>query len=276
MKIGIHTFIWCNYFEDEALSLIDKAKRIGYDSFEVVVGPAQFDAGALANRLRSVGMDATMSSTVDAARAATGADAEMRRKAREFFRRCFDIAGVIGARNLVGPLHYNGLKVGPRKDEERREEWLRAVETLRFAAEDASEAGITLCIEPVNRYKSDLVNTAADAMRMIDDIGMDNVKILFDTYHANIEENSLTGAIEAMGLKYLGEVHVCDNDKGAPGSGHIDFKAVADTLRRIGYDGNVVFESFVPFNKDNIWRRLAPTQDDLASDGLKYIRTVFK
>lgn len=88
---------------------------------------------------------------------------------------------------------------------------------------------------------------------MVDEIGLPNVKLLYDTYHANIEERSLTEAIGRMGTRYLGEIHLCENDKGAPGTGHIDFPAVAATLRQIGFDGFAVFESFPPFGKDNIW-----------------------
>ncbi len=275
MKIGVHTFVWRDYFDDDTLPFIDKAKQIGYDSFEVVVGSEKFSTDLLKKRLRQNNIAVTMSNTVDPKRSVASSDKAVRKSARDFFRRCFDIAKEIGADRLVGPLHSNGQKVCPRPDKEKREEWLRVVDTLRYIAEDAKSLGITICIEPVNRYKNDLVNTVSEAIRMIDDIGGDNVKVLFDTYHANIEEKSLTDPIKRMGLKYLGEVHLCENDKGAPGSGHIDFRAIAETLRSIGYDEDIVFETFLPFNKDNIWRKLALSQEDLAKEALYNIREIF-
>lgn len=275
MILGAHTFIWSNAFDRNTCSAVETAARLGYDSFEVVAGAGVFDANEVRMLLDGLGMRASLSCTASADRSIASEEPAVRAAGRAFFHRCFETAAVLGATNFVGPLFTSGKPPKARGEAAQAEDRKRITEELGIVAEDAKQFGITLSIEPVNRYKSDLINTVEQAIAVIRETGAENMKILFDTYHANIEEKSLTDAIARMGTRYLGEVHVCDSDKGAPGSAHIDFTAIAKALKAVGYDGFVVFESFVPYDKDNIWRKLAPTQDELAKNAIDYMRTLF-
>lgn len=275
MILGAHTFIWRNAFDREAFPAVETAAKLGYDSFEVVAGGSDFNPREVKNLLDGLGMKASLSCTASAERSIGSEDPAVRKAGRAFYLRCIETAATIGATNFVGPLFTSGKPPKPRSESEREEERKRVMEELRVVCEHAKRFGLMLAIEPVNRYKSDLINTVEQAIALIDAVGADNLKILFDTYHSNIEEKSLTDAIAAMGSRYLGEVHLCDNDKGAPGSGHIDFPAIAQSLAANDFNGFVVYESFLPFDKDNIWRKLAPTQDELAKSAIDYMRALF-
>ena len=239
--------LWLDCLGDADLSLLDRISAFGYDAVEVVVGERPLCPRALADRLGRLGLSASVSCAIPPERAPGSPDPASRHAALRFFRRCFETAAAIGASNFVGPLYLSGLPVRPRTQAERQTEWRSAADTLREAARIASDYGVTLCIEPLNRYKTDLINTVRQGILMVDEIGLPN----------------------------LGEIHLCENDKGAPGTGHIDFPAVAATLRQIGFDGFAVFESFPPFGKDNIWRQLAPDQDSLAQAAARYLRALF-
>jgi D-psicose/D-tagatose/L-ribulose 3-epimerase len=150
------------------------------------------------------------------------------------------------------------------------------VESLGRAGAHAAERGVTLAIEPLNRFETDLVNTVDQGVRLCDDIGADNVGLLLDTFHMNIEERHIGAAIRSAG-RHVRHVHTCENDRGAPGSGHIDFGEVFRALDAIGYDEDVVIESFTPEIVEiaravSLWRPLAPDGDTLASEGLRFLR----
>lgn len=275
MKIGLNSMVFCNCYTDEYLTRVDLAADLGYDLIEIVVGDAAFDVKKLKRKLLDRGLLVQASCTIQSNRALSSLEPDTRKRGQVFFDRCYHIMEDLGAVTLSGPLFVSGEPPTPQSAQERCEEWRITVDSLGEAARNAEKRGLTLCIEPLNRYKTSLINRAEQGIQMVDEIGLSNIKLLYDTYHANMEEKSIAGAIQNMGLRYLGEIHVCDNDKGAPGSGHIDFPAVAQALRQIQYDGAVIFESFLPCDKDNIWTPLGLTQEVLAADALRYLRQIF-
>jgi D-psicose/D-tagatose/L-ribulose 3-epimerase len=173
--------------------------------------------------------------------------------------------------------------VGKRRqvpDKQRKQEWDRAVKGVQKAGKMAADSGVTLGIEPINRFEIDLINTSEQVLRFVKEVGLKNVGIHLDTFHVNIEDKSFYKAITTAG-KRLVHLHVCENDRGAPGTGLINWKEVAKALKEIGYNGNAVIESFTPECKTiaaaaAIWRPLAPSQDWLAREGLKFLRKVLK
>jgi len=156
------------------------------------------------------------------------------------------------------------------------DEWKRVVDGWQRLAEFVHEAGIEIGIEPLNRFETYFLNTVADAVRLCQEIDDPAIGILFDTFHANIEEKSVAGAARqaAPCLKHL---HTCENDRGTPGSGHVDwdgfFKAVTD----IGYDRWMTIESFgfaqgAMSAAAAIWRDLAGTPETIPFDGLAFLQ----
>jgi D-psicose/D-tagatose/L-ribulose 3-epimerase len=161
------------------------------------------------------------------------------------------------------------------------QEWNWAVEGYRQVAAYALKAdpALILGIEPVNRFESHLINIAADAVKFIQDVGMPNVKVHLDTFHMIREEDDFTGAVRATGAN-LGYVHACENQRGIPGRGLVPWVPFFETLREIGYDGCVTIESFDPDMEKVaklccIWRKLADSPEQLAAEGLKFLKSVY-
>jgi D-psicose/D-tagatose/L-ribulose 3-epimerase len=150
---------------------------------------------------------------------------------------------------------------------------------LKEAASYAAERSIKLAIEPLNRFETDLVNTVDQGIKMVDDVGAENVGLLLDTFHMNIEEKDIPAAIERAAGRIV-EFHACSNDRGTPGEDHLPWKAIAEALRDVDYEGPIVIEAFTPEVREiaravSIWRPLAKSQDALAKDGLSNLRAMF-
>jgi D-psicose/D-tagatose/L-ribulose 3-epimerase len=150
------------------------------------------------------------------------------------------------------------------------------VSGLRKAARMAGDYGVTLGIEPLNRFETDLVNTAAQAKKLIQDIDDPAARIHLDTFHMNIEEKSIYDAVVLAG-KDLVYIDASECDRGTPGSGQVDWASLARGLDEIQYCGDCVIESFTPECESiaaaaAIWRPLAMSQDILAQDGLRFLR----
>ncbi len=155
----------------------------------------------------------------------------------------------------------------------------RVVENLRAVAEYAAGREVRLAIEPLNRYETSLVNLLEQAVEIAQAVGGQGIGVAADTFHMNIEEKDMAAALRDAGL-WLAHVQVCGNDRGAPGDDHIDWPAVAAALGQAGYNGPIYIESFTPENRTiaraaSIWRPLAPSQDELATRGLAYLRATF-
>jgi D-psicose/D-tagatose/L-ribulose 3-epimerase len=200
----------------------------------------------------------------------------IRARGVEFLTKCVERTSDLGAQLICGPLYAGlGVMTGRRRSEE---EWQWAIEGLRIAARRGTELGITLCIEPLNRFETYFLNTLEDTARLVHDVGEPNLRIHFDTFHANIEERHPSDSLRAIAMD-LGHVHISENDRGIPGTGHNDWTGQISALIEIGYDGWLTIESFAEPEPElaaaaAIWRDLAPSGDDLALRGLQFIKNL--
>jgi D-psicose/D-tagatose/L-ribulose 3-epimerase len=197
-----------------------------------------------------------------------------------YVRHCVEAARTLGAANVIGPLYSAVGRTWQSTEDERKRDTDLLVEQLRQLSVHAADNGVVLCVEPLNRFETSFMNLAGQAIDVVDRVGNPACGILLDTFHMNIEERSIGDAIRAAGPR-LRHLHSCENDRGAPGSGHVPWTEVRDAVRDIGYDGPVVIESFTSKVKTiaraaAIWRSFAPTQDALAEDGLSFLRQLFK
>ena len=272
MKLGVNTLIWTARFEIEHIALFPEIKAHGFDGVEI----ARFDfddfpAVEIRKAAGDQGLELVMCT------AFTGdlslAD-ENSGKAMDFLKRACDAAVSIGVETLVGPFCTPvGYLPGRRRTEE---EWKRVVQGLQMVAPHFEAAGVRMAVEPLNRFETYFLNTSADALALCNEIGSSQVGILFDSFHANIEEKRIGDAVAGLGKK-LFHVHTCENDRGAPGSGHVDWDGLFAGLETAGYDGWCVIESF-GFNIKEIaaaaciWRDLAPSPADIAWEGAKFLR----
>ena len=164
--------------------------------------------------------------------------------------------------------------------EERQKEWDLAVTNIGKVCAMAQDHELSIALEPLNRFESDLINTAKDVMRFIGDVNQSNAKVLLDGFHMTIEESNIAEAIRIVGDKLL-HVQVSENHRGIPGTGLTPWADFAEGLKAIDYKGAIVIESFTPEIKELagavcIWKNLAKNQDEFASQGIDFLRKTFK
>jgi D-psicose/D-tagatose/L-ribulose 3-epimerase len=279
VKYGIHLFLWTERFDESSLPLIKKAKEMGFDGVEIPM--LELDAINIEKtkkELEENGMECTGSLGLSIDTDITSDDETIRRKGIEYLKQCVKVTSELGSDVLSGVIYTAWGKIVGRARTD--EEWKRSVEALKEVCQYAKNYGVTLAIEPVNRFETYFLNTAADAIKLVKDVGEPNIKIHLDTFHMNIEEKDFYKPIkEADGQLY--HFHCCENDRGVPGTGHVDWKGVFKALSEIGYDRWLVIESFVPEMRKiaasiAIWRKIAPSADAIALDGLKFIKKMAK
>jgi D-psicose/D-tagatose/L-ribulose 3-epimerase len=280
MKFGASTFIWVSPFSSETLDLVDKVATLGFDLIEVCIeDPATIDTAAIRRRIEAAGIGATVCGAFGPDRDMSADDAAVRRNAIGYVNRCSDIAAELGADIVVGPMYSAVGRTRMAEPEERRAQRRLAAESIREAADHARDRGVRLALEPLNRFETDLINTVDQGVELVEEIGRDNVGLLLDTFHMNIEEKDLPAALRRAG-RHIFEFHACSSDRGTPGEDHLAWPGIAAALRDVRYGGPVVIEAFTPKIKEiaravSIWRPLAESEDALASNGLAHLKRVF-
>jgi D-psicose/D-tagatose/L-ribulose 3-epimerase len=276
-RLGASTWIWTSPFSDAELELVDRAKELGFDLLELAVEDPGLITGAL---VREAGARSGIGFTVGGAfgpdRDLSHEDAEVRRTGIDYVKRCVELAAEIGAPHFVGPLYSAVGKTRMLEPSERQQQRALAVESIKEVAEYAAERDVKLGIEPLNRFETDLVNTAEQALELIDLVGAPSLGVLLDSFHMNIDEKSLGDAVRLVGEKLL-QVHTCENDRGTPGTGHVQWTELFAALRDIDFGGPLVIESFTPAVKEiakavSLWRPLDAEPDELARRGAAFLR----
>jgi D-psicose/D-tagatose/L-ribulose 3-epimerase len=279
-QIGVNTWVWTSPLTvGEFSRLAPHIAKMGFDLVEVPIeDPGDLDYARAAGIARDCGLAVSVCAAMGPDRDLIHADESVRANGMAYLRHCVEAAGTLGAANLVGPMYSAVGRTWQATEDERRRDIDLLVTELRELAVHAANHGVVLGFEPLNRFETSFVNLAAQAIEIVDRVGHPALGILLDTFHMNIEERSLGDAIRSVGSR-LRHLHACENDRGAPGSGHVPWEDVAGACRAIGYKGPVVIESFTREVKSiaraaAIWRPLAATQDALAGDGLRFLRAL--
>ncbi|HEY7305092.1 MAG TPA: sugar phosphate isomerase/epimerase family protein [Bryobacteraceae bacterium] len=275
MKFGANTFIWADHFGRDQFPLLETIKRAGFDGIEIpLFAPDRMHDREIRRTIEQHGLECTVCSVIPAGLHIASEDSGIRRRTVEHFRACIETTAEMGSKVIAGPLYAPvGYFSGGRRTVD---EWKRAVECYQQLGPSLEKFGVTLAIEPLNRYETYFLNTAADAVQLCREIGHPKIGILFDTYHANIEEKNVATAIHEAG-SHLRHFHSCENDRGVPGSGHIDWAGVFRALRQAQYDGWLTIESFgfslgALSAAASIWRDLAPSAEDIAVEGVRFLK----
>lgn len=278
MNFGVNTWVWTSpTTTDELRRLAPHVAGLGFDWIEIPLESIDdMDHTAGAAIIRDNGLGVSTCAAMGPDRDLIHPDKAIRDSGMAYIRQAVDATQTLGATNLVGPIYAAVGRTWQMTDEERARDTDLLVENLRELATYAGDKGVVLCIEPLNRFETSFINLAAQAIEVVDRVDHPSCRIMLDTFHMNIEEKSLGAAIRAAGPR-LHHVHTCENDRGAPGSGNVAWDEVAAALSDVGYDGPLVIESFTSKVKSiaraaAIWRSLAPTQDDLARDGLVFLK----
>jgi len=272
-KAGIHCLVWSATTTADILAVIPKAIEMGYDGIEIpVLAPGLLDIPKVRAALDDVGLLCTTSTALPPGIAlideATTSDAV------EFLTGVIRDTAELGAPLVCGPM---AAPIGEQRGRgSTPEEWASCVTGLREAGKVATDLGIDLAFEPLNRFETFVVNTTADGIRLCEEVNEPSVGLLLDTFHMNIEEQSLPAAIRAA-APHLKHFHCSENDRGTVGSGHVPWADVFGALKDIDYRGWLTVESFggsVPeiAAATSIWRPLASSQDALARDSLRFTK----
>jgi len=276
MRFGVHCRLWTTGWTSANLDLIDRAKALGFDVFEIsLLNLAAVDPVAIRRRAEAaeIAIIGTMGLPKDKGLATP--DPAVRRDTVTFLKAAAGRTREMGSPFLGGmvyavPGRFSGR--GPTADEIR---WI--VEGLSEVAVHAQGFGVILGVEPVNRYETYLVNTAVQAQAVVDAIGQPNVGLLLDTYHMNIEDRGIAATIRqhARSLRHL---HLNESDRGMLGGGNLDWAGLFAALKDIGYQGIGSMETFGASSPElpaitSIWRELFPSPDALAREGLTFLRS---
>lgn len=275
MSFGVNLFLWTAGYTDNEVGLITKVKELGFDVVEI---PLDFlDAISVEKTkrvLEETGLNVVGCAVVGERRDLISDSTEIRKEAFTYFSRCLKLLSSWGGTVLCGPAY---SAVGKLTGAARTmEEWERAVTGLKELAKVAEDLGVKIALEPLNRFETYFLNTAEDAVALVQEVGSPAVGVHLDTFHMNIEEKCLYEAIKTAG-PYLYHLHTCENDRGTPGEGHVEWDDVFQALREVNYKGALVIESFVPGVKEiaraaSIWRELAPSSDYVAAKGLEFLK----
>lgn len=279
MKVGMNLLLWTAAATDEHKPLFEDIKRWGFDGVELpMFGVEGSPWGTLGKTLDALELERTVVAVLPDGASLISEELEIRAAAVEFLRQCVNASGELGAALMAGPLYAPvGWLVGRGPTDEERK-W--AVEGLHAAGEYAKTNGILLSVEPLNRFETYFANSLEQTAELVDLINLDNVGVLFDTFHANIEEKNVSAAIERTG-KRINHVHASANDRATPGEDHVPWEAVMGELKNVGYDGWLTIEAFGAWMPEIagatcIWRKMAPSEEHIATRGLDFLRTTWE
>jgi D-psicose/D-tagatose/L-ribulose 3-epimerase len=205
---------------------------------------------------------------------------EQQKTGLDYMMTVIDQMVVLDCPSLIGPEYSAVGRADAVPPDEYKKQWATVVRNLKTLCRHAEKRGKQVCLEPLNRFETDFINTCEQGLKMIKAVGSPALKLHLDTFHMNIEEKFQEDAIRKAG-KHLGHFHACGSDRGTPGNDHTDWKSIAKALKDIRYDGHVVIESFTTDVKviaraAAIWRRIEPTQQEIAVKGLKFLKRTLK
>lgn len=277
MKFGVHAGLWMARWTDDIAPILRTVADLGFDGVEIsLLGMSDEKAAALASLIRDHGLQVTCSDGLSKAADITSADPDIRAAGLAHLQWAVGTVAKLGGHGLAGVIYAPWGVFDPDNKAARTQ---RSAETLGGMHDDLVRYDVTLGIEAINRFETDLVNTAAEACALARATGSDRIGVLLDTFHLNIEEKAVRSAIAASADRVV-HFHVSDNDRGVPGSGHVPWAEVAAGLNDAKYDRWIVAEMFVktgtPAGNDlNIWRDIEPNATKAAAEALLFMRQTF-
>ena len=275
MKYGMNLLLWTGEMNDDMIPVVESLKEMGYDGVELPLFAYDLDLHVKwGERLDSIGLERTIVTVRGEEDNPISSDPAVRALGVANNKEALDNAAAVGAQSLVGPYHsalgiFSGA--GPTEDE-----WKWGVDSMRQVAEHAGSVGVMLGVECLNRFETYLLNTHSDAARFVREVNHPNCRMMYDTFHSNIEEKNIAAAIRSC-QDVLTHVHISENDRSTPGTGNVNWQENFDTLMEVGYDGWMVVEAFglaLPeiAAATKIWRRMYDSEEQLARDALAFMK----
>jgi len=277
MNLGVHAYAWTSEWNDSQLGLIAKCKQMGLDLIEIPLMRIDLcHPAAIRAECERVGLKVCTSTVLSEATDLTSDSREVRAAGVAYLKQCVEYTAAMGGNTFSGVIYSAiGRKIQTRP---QAHHWKYSALGLKEVCRFARNRGVKVGIEPVNRYETFLINTCSQALELADMIDEPNICVHLDTYHMNIEEKDFYQATRLAGDR-LCHYHLCENDRGIPGTGLVDWEGIFRALGEMGYRGNAALESFVEVS-DNmreatcVWRDLAPSGDVLVAEGARFIRSL--
>jgi D-psicose/D-tagatose/L-ribulose 3-epimerase len=280
MRFGINSFLFASPFTDESTKLFAQFKKWGFQTVEIPIeDPSHINAAHVRAELDKAGLACgSICACMGPGRDFRGT-AEEQKTAMIYCKALIDQAVVLGCPSLIGPVYSVVGKADAVEPAQQPKEWALVVKNLKVLAKYAEKKGIQICVEPLNRFETDFLNTCDQGLKLIADVGSPALKLHLDTFQMNIEEKNQAAAIKKAG-KHLAHFHACGTDRGTPGNDSLQWEPIVKALKSIKYTGDVVIESFTTDVKviaraAAIWRRMEPTRDEIAVKGLKNLKKAF-
>ena len=278
--IGINTWVWTSPLTDAKLpDLLRHVAALGFDAVELPLEePGQLDPERTAKVVRDTGLTPYVVGAMAPGRDLVATDAATVASTQDYLHACIELAAAVGSTRVCGPFYAATGRTWRMSDDERDAVYDELRTHLAPVVERATAADVVIGIEPLNRYETSLVNTVDQGLAALGPLLGPHLGLALDTYHLNIEERSSADAVRRAG-EHLVHLQVCGNDRGAPGHDQTDWPALLAALDDVDYDGVLSIESFTPDNASiavaaSVWRPLAASPDDLARDGLHFLRGV--
>ncbi|MEP1472988.1 MAG: sugar phosphate isomerase/epimerase family protein [Halieaceae bacterium] len=279
VKIGMNMLLWGGQIDTQHIPVFASLSEAGYDGVEIPVsGQASAELEKMAAACEELGLERTASAFVGLECNPISSDPAVRAAALDNLKQSIDGANLIGAEILIGGI-YQAHKyfTGAAATEA---EWQWSVEYLRAGGEYARDKGVRLGLETLNRFEVFLINTSADCKRMVEQVGLENVGVHYDTHHANIEDPSPVEALRDIS-GVINHVHLSESHRGTLGTGQVDWDETFASLRDINYEGWLVIEAFGTSDPGlamaaNVWRNAFTSREEVYSDGIRFIRDRLK
>lgn len=277
MRFSINTVLFVSPFTNKSTKLFATFKKWGFDAVELLIeDPSHIDPAFVKRELDRHGLACgSICGGMTPGRDLRG-PAQSQRNGVKFLCTLLDYMVTLDCPVLGGPVYSYVGRADAVPPAESRKQWRAVVKNLKLITRHAAARQKLVCLEPLNRFETDFINTVEQGLRMIKAVNNPALKLHLDTFHANIEEKHLDQAIQRAG-KHLAHIHACGCDRGTPGNDHIDWQRINTALKKIGYQGDIVIESVtldVPniARSAGIWRRMEPTRDEIAINGLKFLK----
>lgn len=246
-KLGIFMNFWEKNWDADHIKYIKKAKKIGFDVLEFQAQPllemTKERMNELVKAANDEGIEMTYSLGLDRNYDVSSLDEKIRLGGVDYLKRIVERIGYMGGTLLSG-VSYAGWGTPDNFLGDKRPYWEQSIKSMKEIIKTAEDNGVTYCVEAVNRFETCLINTAEEALRYSEEVDSPNIGVLLDTYHMNIEENNIGDAIRLVGNK-LTSFHTGENNRTAPGRGHLDWDEIFKALAEINYKNRIVSEPFV-------------------------------
>jgi D-psicose/D-tagatose/L-ribulose 3-epimerase len=278
MRTGMNLLLWTTHVTEEHFPLIARLKATGFDGVELpLFGGDAAHYARVRKALDDNGLGCTAVTVCTPEANPISPEAKLRQAGLDRIKWALDMTAALGGTHLCGPYHsplgvFSGT--GPTADEKGR-----AADVLRKAAEHAATLKITLAIEYLNRFECYFLTTAADGKALVKAVGHPSFRMMYDTFHANIEEKAAAPAVASI-ADVMAHVHISENDRGTPGSGHVAWDETFQALRKAKYDGWLTIEAFGRALPDlaaatRVWRDLFPSAEEVYTKGLAFTKQMW-